>query len=215
MTNAYDEIYLHSARTVMARMLDYVTNDMKMDMSLFFKYFIASGLAKEFEKGNCSVVTGKSGVELVKEVFFEIGFNEPSFPNPSFTFHKSIEYWTGWALSYFQWETALHFYEILRYIPLSEIKSYYHPYHEMDIRQFSDKMKELFKERKKDTNLKIIRKENNLTQKELSRKTDIPLRTIQQYEQKQKDINKAQTEYLFKFAKALNCDIEDLIEKIT
>ena len=65
-----------------------------------------------------------------------------------------------------------------------------------------------------ETNLKKIRKKSGLSQSQLAIVTDIPVRTIQQYEQRQKDINKARAEYLIKFAKALYCDPEDLIEKI-
>ena len=39
-----------------------------------------------------------------------------------------------------------------------------------------------------------------MSQKELANKTEIPLRTIQQYEQKQKNINKAQAEYLIRLS---------------
>ena len=42
----------------------------------------------------------------------------------------------------------------------------------------------------------------------------IPLRTIQQYEQRQKNINKAQAEYLVALARVLCCEVEDLMEKV-
>ena len=83
-----------------------------------------------------------------------------------------------------------------------------------DIRQFTDKMKELYKSAKPDTNLKIIRNKLKLTQKELSELSGVPVRTIQQYEQRQKNINKAQTEYLVMLSKALSCKVEDLLEYV-
>ena len=63
MTNAYDKSYISTAQTSMGRMLDYVANVMHMDISMFFKYFIASGIARQFENGDFSVIAGKSGVE--------------------------------------------------------------------------------------------------------------------------------------------------------
>lgn len=39
----------------------------------------------------------------------------------------------------------------------------YSPYHEMDIRQFVDKMNELYRAAKPDTNLKLLRKNAGLT----------------------------------------------------
>jgi len=50
-----------------------------------------------------------------------------------------------------------------------------------------------------------------LTQKELSERTDIPLRTIQQYEQGQKDISHARADSIVKLAKALYCNVEEII----
>lgn len=68
----------------------------------------------------------------------------------------------------------------------------------MDIRQFVDKMNELV----------------GLNQRELAELSGVPLRTIQQYEQRQKDINKAQAQYLVMLAQVLCCDMRDLMEKL-
>lgn len=38
------------------------------------------------------------------------------------------------------------------------------------------------------------------------------LRSIQMYEQRRNDINKAQVETLYKLARVLGCNIEDLLE---
>lgn len=84
----------------------------------------------------------------------------------------------------------------------------------MDIRQFSDKMNELYRAAKPDTNLKLYRKKAGLTQKELADVSGVPLRTIQQYEQRQKNINKAQAEYLVMLARVLCCDVEAILEKV-
>lgn len=67
----------------------------------------------------------------------------------------------------------------------------YTPYHEMDVRQFADKMNELYRAAKPETNLKSLRTLAEMSQSELARPGRNP-RTIQQYEQRQKDINKAQ-----------------------
>lgn len=43
----------------------------------------------------------------------------------------------------------MSFEEIVRYVPIKDIMALYSPYHEMDIRQFTDKMNELYKAAKK------------------------------------------------------------------
>ena len=63
------------------------------------------------------------------------------------------------------------------------------------------------------SNLKRIRNEKNITQKELSEFSGVNIQMIQKYEQGIKDINKAQAETLYKLAKVLDCAIEDLIEE--
>ena len=60
--------------------------------------------------------------------------------------------------------------------------------------------------------LKENREKAGLTQKELSERSGVNLRTIQNYEQGYKDINKAQVLSLYKLAKALDVTMEDLIE---
>ena len=83
----------------------------------------------------------------------------------------------------------------------------------MDIRQFVDKVNAMYKAAKPETNLKLLRQKTGLSQRELADLSDIPVRTIQQYEQRQKNINKAQAEYLVVLAKVLCCEVEDLMEK--
>ncbi|RDU22750.1 helix-turn-helix domain-containing protein [Anaerosacchariphilus polymeriproducens] len=56
------------------------------------------------------------------------------------------------------------------------------------------------------------RKEKGFSQSQLSALSDIPIRTIQHYEQGTKDINKAQVVTVLKLADALGCDIKDILE---
>ena len=84
----------------------------------------------------------------------------------------------------------------------------------MDIRQFVDKLNEMYRKAKPETNLKTLRTLANLSQSELAAQTGISVRTLQQYEQRQKNINHAQTETLLRLSKVLDCTIEDLVEKV-
>ena len=64
-----------------------------------------------------------------------------------------------------------------------------------------------------DTNLKRIRSNYGISQSELAKRSNVGLRSIQMYEQKNKDINKASADTLYKISKVLGCSIEDLLEK--
>ena len=211
--HAYDKLYLDKARTALARMLDFAVYDLHYDISEFFELFLASGIARRFEQGDFTILAGMSGVELAYTVLENVGLAQERI-KPDYPVNRSEEYWTGWALAYYQWSTSLSFAEINQAIPVTEVRMLYTPYHEMDVRQFVDKMNELYREAKPETNLKELRTFANLSQSELAQQAGVSVRTIQQYEQRRKDINKAQTETLLKIARALVCTVEDLVEKV-
>lgn len=213
MIHAYNELYLEKARTSLARMLDFAVHDLHMDLTEFFDLFICFGVADLFSSGDPDTLVGKSGIELAYEVLDRSGLSYQRV-TPCFTLQRSEEYWTGWALAYFQWETALSFSDIIKYVPIEKIRALHSPYHEMDISQFVDHMNERIRGAKYLTNLKLLRTRSGLSQSQLASSSGVPLRTIQQYEQRQKNINKAQAEYVFMLSRSLSCDPEDLLEKV-
>ncbi len=52
----------------------------------------------------------------------------------------------------------------------------------------------------------------HMSQNELAQATGIPLRTIQQYEQRQKNINRASFDYIVSLSNVLHCDTKVLLE---
>lgn len=208
MIHAYDKNYLSKAQNNLASMLDFAVYDLDEDLSLFYQRFLKSKICSQFERGESTVIVGKSGVELALDVIGDESLAAKYRPAAN----RTPEYWCGWALAYFQWQTNLTFKEINNYISISEVIALYSPYHEMDISQFCDKMLELYNNRKGNTNLKNLRQNAGISQSELAEISGIPFRTIQQYEQNQKSINAAKAETVVKLAKALNCSVEALLE---
>ena len=211
MIHAYDELYLERARSVMAHMLDYAVHGLGYELEDFFKQFLVSEICPKFERGQASIIAGKSGTELV----LEIVEREPTEDDPRgeiVLLHRSPEYWLGWSLAYYQWYSNMPFSEIMASVSIKDIRNMYDKYHEMDIRHFAERMDELCHEIRGESRLKAYRNRIGLSQSELAKKTDIPVRTIQQYEQRQKNINKAQAEYLVRLSKSLYCEPEDLLE---
>ena len=72
---------------------------------------------------------------------------------------------------------------------------------------------EMIREYFKDTNLKRIRSSYGCTQAELAKRSGVTLRSIQMYEQRNKDINKASADALFRISRALGCSMESLLER--
>ena len=60
--------------------------------------------------------------------------------------------------------------------------------------------------------LHTIRKARGFTQQQLSEAAGVALRMVQLYEQKQNDLSKAQVNVVISLAKALGCEVEDLID---
>ena len=61
--------------------------------------------------------------------------------------------------------------------------------------------------------LKQIREAAGMTQAELAKLTGISVRVIQNYEQGTRPLNGARAITVYQIAKALNCTVEDLLEK--
>ena len=85
--------------------------------------------------------------------------------------------------------------------------------HEADITRFVDIADEKMREHFKETNLKRYRTTYGCSQSELARRSGVSLRSIQMYEQRNKDINKASALSLYRISKVLGCSIENLLER--
>ena len=62
------------------------------------------------------------------------------------------------------------------------------------------------------TNLRERRTKKGLSQSEFAKLANVSYRTLQDYDQGAKDINRTAAITLFRIAKALDCKIEDLLE---
>lgn len=211
MIHAYNESYLTDAKSSLAGMFHYAINDCKIEPDWFAKLFVVSGFADKFELGDPSVLSGMSGIELAKIILVKIG-SADQMAEPVFAQDRSPEYWAGWALAEYQWYTAKRFKDIFVRIPLSQIIGMYSIYHEMDISQFIETMNKAYDSIIFDTKLKQIRESRGISQTELAEISGVNLRSIQMYEQKINDIDKAQSQTLFKLSRVLGCKIEDLLE---
>lgn len=212
MTHAYQEIYLNKAQSVLGDAIDYAVNTCGISGSDFIKLFLASTICRRMENGEPTYLAGKSGIEIAREVSFETTGKEIT-NEPQEHFGRSKEYWIGWVVAYYQWYSSRKYSEIFKVLSFEELQQMYYTLHEADISKFVDIADARIKEYFKDTNLKRLRVAYGCTQAELAQKSDVSLRSIQMYEQRNKDINKASVETIYRIAKALGCALEDLIEK--
>lgn len=212
MTHAYQETYLNRAQSVLGDAFDYAINTCGIAGDDFIKLFLASTVSNRMENGEPSVLTGRSGIETASEIVYETT-NEEITNEPKERFGRSKEYWMGWAVAYYQWFSNRKYSEIFKVLTFYDLQQMYYTLHEADISKFVDVADSRVREYFKDTNLKRIRMEYGCTQAELAKKAGVNLRSIQMYEQRNKDINKANIDTVLRLAKSLGCTVEDLIEK--
>lgn len=202
MIRAYNEIYLDDAMQTLAEMFSYVSNAEQADE--LFQHFIMSGVAYQFGRGNPRYINMPPQV-----IFDEVAGNKMQMIQPS-SYGRSPEYWCGFVLAYYQWYIGLSFEQIGRRLPPSRIIAMYNPLHEASMEKFVEVANSIVFQ--KETNLARYRKTANLSQSELAKYSQVSLRSIQSYEQRQLDINMAPAVKLLSLSRVLGCNIEDLLE---
>ena len=200
---SYDSSYLPYISETIGTMLEYIANN-DIDISIFWNTFINSSIAKQIENGNPKYLSC-SAIDLIDEISKDIKLNDLKI-------NKNCYYWAGWILTQLQYKTSYSFIKINKYLPIETVLNIYPTLHEADTTKFFDVASDYFKNINETTNLKIIREAKGLSQSQLAQKANVDIRSIQMYEQKRNDINKAQAETLYKLARVLGCKIEDLLE---
>ena len=172
--------------------------------------------------GSLTILPAESAAPMDGEeadaVLSQYGFEtpapvEPEQPEQPERYARSCEYWIGWAVAYYQWYSGRKYSEIFEVLSFAELEKMYYTLHEADVSKFAEIADARIREHFAETNLKRIRTAYGCSQAELAKKSGVGLRSIQLYEQRQKDINKASAESLYKISRVLGCAMEDLLER--
>ncbi|MBQ0081193.1 MAG: helix-turn-helix transcriptional regulator [Alistipes sp.] len=210
-THAYNEAYLPYAMENLASMMDCGINQCGFSPQLFYRMFLTSGVASQIEKGNPRYVVGLAGAELACHIIERTTGESPRVINGAFSI--SSEYWAGWVLAYYQWESGYTF----RFIHdnglnIEKVIAMYHPLHEADLDKFATIAEKIIAENVKTSisPLKKAREQHGLSQVELSRISGISLRMIRAYEQKSQDFAKANFRTVSKLESVLHADFSEI-----
>ena len=212
MTHAYDKDYLYHAQNNFGHMIDFAVNTCEIDLESYVQMLLATDVCEQFEIGNPAYIAGKSGCELVRLVLWETKESEVEELDIMYG-DRSPEYWIGWILAYYAWLRNYRFSYVLKAVPVSEFLGMYDTLHEADVSKVVRILDERLAEYYKETALTRLRNLSGISQFELSRKSGVNVRVIQSYEQKLRDINKAQFSTVMNLATALECSPEELMEK--
>lgn len=201
---SYSNLYLPNVAENLGVMFEHAVS-IGINPTIFWNTFINSDVAKQIEKGNPKYLTC-SALDYLNEIYN----GRKTIPSKE-SINKDKYYWAGWILAQFQYKKGYSFYKINNSLPIEEVLRLYQTLHETDVTKFFDVANTYFK-KTEITNLKKIRLARGLSQSKLAKLADVEHRSIQMYEQRRNDINKAHAETLYKIAIVLGCNIEDLLE---
>lgn len=207
---AYDREYLFDAMETLGEAFDCAANRAGIPVQQFFDLFVSTGVADAFGTGSPKYVAGASGAELLLDVCYRAGMDVGIPLVDLLSCGDGAEYWCGWSLAFWQWSTGRPFRNIAQLMPMDELMALYHPLHEAA----EEKLVEVVESRvgTLPAPLKRIREERGLSQAALAERSGVSLRSVQQYEQRQKNINHSQGQALYRLSVVLGCRIEDLLE---
>ena len=204
MIHAYYEDYLYRSQKNLAMAFDIALRHKNLDPTEFSRIFAGSKEAQQFERGSPFVLIGMSGAELLCRILDDY---DPREYDPHIEFGR--EYWAGYVLAYIQWDCNRSFSKIFEVLPLERILELYHPYHEMDIKQFRDYARELIIT---GSFIRERRERLGITQEDLAENTGISLQTIRAYEQGKLDIGNAKAESVYLLARVPGCTMEEILK---
>lgn len=179
-----------------------------MDIDEFMNYFILSGVAEQWEKGYPKFVCGMSGTELHHHVMYVMG-DDSEWPDPVEDYYTGDDYWVGWILAYFQWYTGYSYKKIFAQISCKDLFRMYPAMHTASEDRAVDALLQMTSASKR---LQAYRKRLGMSQRDLSVKSGVNIRTLQQYEIGAKDLNRAAVQTVLALSKTLAVTPEELID---
>lgn len=209
--HAYDGIYIEDAQDTLGNMMEYAVNTCHMDPETFYSMFLLSGVANQFANGNPRVIVGMSGGELAREVVYK-STGKLLEEEEVYYLEKTREYWAGWILAYYQWETGRSFQRINEYLTLTDILCMYKTHHEADVSKFVETAEKIFKSKHRKTYLSKYRDLLNYSIEELAKEAKVPVDVVQELDSNFESVWNTDCKTLYKMSKILNCRIEDLLE---
>lgn len=211
---AYHELYLEDAMKNLGEALEYGLEALNVEPDLFFHCFQVSGFALRWETGDPLLISGSSGTELFRRTLDKCGFRLDN-KDALIKYDTGIAYWTGWITAYYQWESCTSFARIADALTWNDFIRIYPALHTVSEKAASEKIRQLIEKRRSMSRLQEYRKRIGLSQRQLAEASGVNLRTLQEYEVRRKEINKASADTLSSLAAALWCRPEALMEDYT
>ncbi|MCQ2802066.1 MAG: helix-turn-helix transcriptional regulator [Bacilli bacterium] len=141
--------------------------------------------------------------EILSDIYFDSEINELT----ENIYYRELE-WVSTSYINIVKNTSLNFETIFLYAPISEMEVMFKLYHEMDF----NKLLKWFNECRNKTSLISIRmKQLKITSNELASECGLSFSMINSLRSRKRDIKKLDVEHALKLAKALNIEVETLL----
>ena len=212
MQGSYAEVYLDDAMRNMGEMTEYAAEVCHISLDLLFHMFIVSGYARRWERGDPAVLCGLSGTELGGRILEECGVVDGNRHLALIRYDTEQNYWCGWFVAFYQWKKRISFSQLFMTVREQDLFRLYPALHTASEEKGVEVLDQLQRERSQITRLQTYRKKLGLSQQELAERSGVNLRTLQEYEVRRKDINRAAAEKLVALADVLLCSPETLLE---
>lgn len=225
------DLYLEDAMETLGAFFEICVYLLKMKPDDAVDLFLNSDLAGEFEWLSPKYVGGMAAGEMVLMALKKTGYSsalEQSLSSGNkereFDLERivgeacreadgiSVDYWLGMMLAYFQCKTGCPYARIFAARTYEELRAIYYGHEEWSAEEMLPVFRGIVLEESPSSRLKAIREAAGLSQSRLSSLSGVSLRSIQQYEQGAKSINRAAAVSVLRLANALGCRVEDLIE---
>ena len=179
----------------------------------FYRRFVDSAAAASCSGPDAHPALGASAIVLVLDV------NEGASIDTLLMNEKRLSKqdvgrlrWEAELACRYQWETGLPFPAVYRTLTEERLRALHADHAELPPAEVVQKISVLETHESTATNLARIRRERGLSQAGLAKASGVTLRSIQQYEQRKKDISHAQARSVLALAQALSCTMEELLE---
>ena len=211
MSCAYKEYYLYDAMRNLGEMTEYAHDACNVDPDRALRYFVISGFADRFGRGDPCVISGMSGTELFRNCAEKCGADVREWPPAMIRYTTEEYYWIGYILACFQWTVNRSFGRIIDVITSADLLQMYPALHTASDDRAIEEICDLYNSRSQISRLQEYRKRMAMTQAELSDASGVNIRTLQQYETGAKSLNKAAAESVISLARVLHCRPDELV----
>lgn len=216
LAHPYPEADLPTVSNALGKAFDFADKHLPGGLEAFYELFVNSSAARTFDGPDAHPDLSGSGIQLVLSVCesssfegLDLMFMSERKPSKSLADRAR---WCGQTLAYHQWDTGNTFRGIAIYLSIKDLFDLFDRYRVASPRVVSLHITETLAQAVVPTRLRSYRAEAGMTQAALAKSSGVSLRSIQQYEQRKKDINHAQARSVWNLAKALDCRMEDLLE---